>query len=142
MMILLDTNVLVHSKLSASPHYTSVTQKLTRFYENEEELVICPQVLYEFYVVATRPVNKNGLGISCQNALHEMNNLQETFTLIAEPIDLFVNWINLVQKYQTLGKSAHDTRLVAFMQGHGISHIYTLNPADLLRYNSVITIIN
>lgn len=141
-MILLDTNILIHSKLATSPHYIAVTQRLTDFYENEEELVICPQVLYEFYVVATRPSNKNGLGIGCENALNEINNLQETFTLIADPVDLFSNWINLVQKYQTLGKLAHDTRLVAFMQGHGITHIYTLNPADLYRYNGVITILN
>jgi predicted nucleic acid-binding protein len=141
-MILLDTNVLIHSKLATSRHYAAVTERLTKFYENEEDLVICPQVLYEFYVVATRPSDKNGLGIGCQDALNEIDNLQETFTLISDPTDLFINWMNLVKKYQTLGKPAHDTRLVAFMQGHGITHIYTLNPADLVRYNSVITILN
>jgi len=141
-MILLDTNILIHSKLAASPHYAKVTQRLTHFYEDNEELIICPQVLYEFYVVATRPANKNGLGVSSHDALHEINNLQETFTLISDPAGLFVDWMSLLQKYQTLGKSAHDTRLVAFMMGHGIKHIYTLNPADLNRYNGEITILN
>lgn len=141
-MILLDTNILVHSKLASSPHYSKVTQRLTDFYEYNEELIICPQVLYEFYVVATRPANKNGLGISSHEALTEINNLQETFTLISEPEGLFSDWMSLLQKYQTLGKSAHDTRLVAYMIGHGISHIYTLNPADLNRYNGEITVLN
>lgn len=141
-MILLDTNVLVHSKLANSVHYQAVTQRLTELYLRNEDLVICPQVVYEFYVVATRPLKSNGLGLTCVDALQEIDNLQQTYTLIEEPSNLLSDWMGLLHKYQTLGKSAHDTRLVAFMQGHGITRIYTLNPADLNRYNQEISILN
>ena len=57
-MILVDTNILIHSNLPTSPHYENVTGRLLQFAEEDEELVICPQVIYEFYVVATRTQTK------------------------------------------------------------------------------------
>jgi len=31
----------------------------------------------------------------------------------------------------------HDARLVALMQVHGISHVFTLNPSDFARYSGI-----
>jgi hypothetical protein len=52
-MILLDINILIHGNQPKSPHFNSITQRLIEFAENDEDLIVCPQVLYEFYVVAT-----------------------------------------------------------------------------------------
>ncbi len=54
-MILLDTNILTCIKQAAHPDYARVTQRLIGYLMADVELVVCPQVLYEFYVVATRP---------------------------------------------------------------------------------------
>ncbi len=50
-MILLDTNILIHGNQPGSPHYNLITQRLIEFAENGEDLIVCPQVLYEFCLV-------------------------------------------------------------------------------------------
>lgn len=140
-MILVDTNILIHSNLSSSQHYAPVTARLLHFAEQEEELVICPQVLYEFYVVATRPQNKNGLGITNKAALTEMDKLMGVYTFVEDPSNLFNTWLRLMNQYDCHGKIAHDGRLVAFMQAHAINRLYTLNADDFTRYADIITIL-
>lgn len=141
-MILLDTNILIHSNQPASPHYVAITQRLTQFATNSEDLAVCPQVLYEFYVTATRPATQNGYGMSSTDAMVQINNFKTTYTFIDDPADLFAEWQTLIIKYNTVGKTAHDTRLVALMQAQAIDTIYTMNPGDFNRYTDIITVLN
>lgn len=141
-MILLDTNILIHSNQQASPHYQTITQRLTQFATDNEDLAVYPQVLYEFYVTATRPIANNGYGLSATDAMAQINNFKTTYTFIDDPADLFTEWQSLILKYNTIGKTAHDTRLVALMQAQAIDTIYTMNPADFNRYTDIITVLN
>lgn len=140
-MILIDTNILIHSNLATSPHYSNVTAKLLQFAQQDEELAICPQVLYEFYVVATRPETKNGLGIANDKALEEIDRFMEIYTFIEDPLILFNTWLGLMKQYGSLGKTAHDGRIFAFMQAQAIENIYTLNPNDFNRYTDIISVL-
>ncbi len=140
-MILLDTNIPTYSKQPGRPEYVRVTQKLTELIDDGEDLIICPQHLYEFYAVASRPVAQNGFGLSSDDARKEMNEIKDAYTFINDPTDLFDNWHLLIQQYKTTGKPSHDTRLVAFMQGQNINKIYTLNATDFNRYGDIITIL-
>lgn len=141
-MILLDTNILTCIKQAAHPDYARVTQQLIRNVEEDLNLIICPQVLYEFYVVATRPSTaRGGLGLSGEEAINEIQGFQQTFHFIDDPIGLFYTWRDLIEKYGTKGVAAHDTRLVAFMQAQRITEIYTLNYADFNPYKDIITIL-
>ncbi len=141
-MILLDANILIHSRQPASPHYQAITQKLIEFTENNENLVICPQVLYEYYVVVTRPGAQNGYNISCDVATEQMNDFIDTYTFINDPPDLFIAWQAIISSYQTIGKTAHDARIVALMRVQAIERIYTMNPGDFSRYSDIITVLN
>lgn len=140
-MILLDTNILIASKQAGRPEYDAVTMRLAALIENNEELIICPQSIYEFYVVSTRPKIKNGFGMTCTKALEEIQDLHKTYTFMNDPVNLFDNWHQLIQQYNTVAKPAHDCRLVAFMQAHKIDRMYTLNHADFKRYNDIITLV-
>jgi predicted nucleic acid-binding protein len=141
-MILLDTNILTVSKQAGHRDYNRVTTMLTRFIADKEELVICPQNIYEFFVVATRPTDSRGLGLTRQKTLEEMDNLKLTYNFMNDPETLFTNWENIVRSYEVSGKQGHDARLVAFMIGHGITRIYTMNNTDFNRYADIITILN
>jgi hypothetical protein len=55
------------------------------------------------------------------------------FQLMRDERGVFDNWLNLIQVNQILGKTAHDTRLVAAMQRHSIPNILTFNKGDFLR---------
>lgn len=137
-MILLDTNIILRSKQKHSPHFDAVVSKLLKLADTEAELVVCPQVIYEFYVVATRPLNKNGLGLSTINAKNEIDNILETYYMPPEDDRLFYIWRKIIADYNVSGKNAHDARIVAFMIMHGIKKLYTLNLSDFARFNSVI----
>lgn len=116
-MILLDTNILIHGNQETSPHYPAITQKLLEFANNNEELAVCPQILYEFYVVATRPADaRGGLGLSNEDALQQIQKFLSVYSFVNDPDNLFMTWIQLMNKYGAQGTAGHDARLVAFMQ--------------------------
>jgi predicted nucleic acid-binding protein len=141
-MILLDANILIHSRQPGSPHHPGITGQLESFILNEKELLICPQVLYEYYVVVTRPAAQNGYGISANEALQQIQEFKEVYTYLNDPDDLMGSWQNIIATYQTIGKQGHDARIVALMRSHGVTHIYTMNPGDFTRYSNIITILN
>ena len=140
-MILLDTNILTTAKQPERPQYNQVTNQVLQYIQQKEELIICPQNLYEFYVVATRPLAQNGFGFSSDYAMNELQDLQNTYSFLNDPPDLFIHWQGIIQQYNTAGKKAHDAKLVAFMNGHGIKQIYTLNAEDFNRYSDIITVL-
>lgn len=141
-MILLDTNILIHSNQPASPHFAGITQRLIDFATSNEDLSVCPQVLNEYYVVVTRTQGQNGYGISSDDAMVQIDNFRNIYTFIEDPVNLFTEWQRLIRKYKTIGKQAHDARLVAFMQAQAIDQIYTMNPGDFNRYADIITVLN
>ena len=95
-MILLDTNIILRSKQVSSEHYEEVTEKLIGFVKAKETLIVCSQVIYEFYVVATRPVENNGFGLSSEIADREVENIQKLYTLNKSDFVVFGNSIDLL----------------------------------------------
>jgi predicted nucleic acid-binding protein len=96
--------------------------------------------LYEFWVVATRPVAGNGLGLSAAEASAELARLRALFPLLLDTPAIFAEWERLVNVHQVLGKNAHDARLVAAMVVHGLTHILTFNTADFSRFPGITVI--
>ena len=96
-----------------------------------------PQCFYEFWVVATRPKANNGLGLSTADADREIATLLVPFPLIDDTPDLFAEWRTLVVAHDCKGKVAHDARIVAAMNTHGLSHLLTFNGADFARFPGV-----
>ena len=62
MIILLDTNILLRLDQVGHPHRQQATDAIERLIDDQHTLRTVPQVLYEYWVVATRPVASNGLG--------------------------------------------------------------------------------
>ena len=60
--MLVDTNILLRSHPS-DPHYQLVTTTLAKLKQDREVLCVAPQNLVEYWVVATRPRENNGLGM-------------------------------------------------------------------------------
>jgi predicted nucleic acid-binding protein len=141
-MILLDTNILTASKQYGHPDFVKVTEGLKQFVTDNEDLIICPQNMYEFFVASTRPIANRGLGLSKEKALEEIENLKITYRFIDDPENLFSTWQKIIRDHEVTGKQGHDARLTAFMIAHGIDRIYTMNVQDFNRYASIITILN
>jgi predicted nucleic acid-binding protein len=63
MRVLLDTNVLCRLAQTAHPLHPVAEDCIAKLRNEGHELCIVPQVLYEYWVVVTRPVSDNGLGM-------------------------------------------------------------------------------
>lgn len=70
--------------------------------------VIVPQVLYEYWVVATRPVELNGLGLTTDQARLAVDEFATNLTLLLDERGIFVNWLSLVTDHSVNGKKLAD----------------------------------
>lgn len=95
------------------------------------------QNLIEFWAVATRPREANGLGWSTQRTADEIRQILDRFALLADTPDIVRRWLTLVANYDIKGKKVHDTRLVAVMQTHGVTSLLTFNTADFKNYPDI-----
>ena len=107
---------------------------MERLAQGGEILSVVPQNVYEFWVVATRPVAVRGLGLSVADAIVEREHIERLFTLRRDPPDLYDRWAQIVAAHGVSDKPAHDARIVAAMLAHGISRILTFNGGDFLRF--------
>lgn len=136
-MILVDSNVILRCAQPAHSQYTTAKSavKTTRM----RGLIPCvvPQVIYEYWVVATRPIAQNGLGLTTAEAEEDVAQIIGQFHLFRDERAIFNRWRNLVAQHEVHGKTAHDARLVAAMNRHGVTHLLTFNDTHFARYEGV-----
>jgi predicted nucleic acid-binding protein len=101
------------------------------------ELYIVPQNLMELWVVATRPVSQNGLGLSIPEATSELMRLKSMFPLLPDTSAIYPVWEALVIQHHVSGKPAHDARLVAAMLVHGLTAVLTFDKTGFSRYPGI-----
>ena len=137
MQILLDTNILLRQTEPLHPHHAESVAAVDALHTAGQQLVIVPQVLYEFWSVATRPLAQNGLGMSAVEARAELIAIQRLFRLLRDERAIYPIWEVLVTSIGVHGKQVHDARLAAAMQRHAITHILTFNTADFVRFPTI-----
>jgi predicted nucleic acid-binding protein len=119
------------------PQYQPAVDAVATLLTQSHTVCVVPQNLYEFWVIYTRPTSANGLGKSATEAAAELTRLQNHFTLLADTSAVLPAWEQLVTTHAVLGKNAHDARLVAAMQVHGVTHLLTFNDADFRRFSAI-----
>src|ERR1035441_8708004 len=116
MAVLIDSNVLLRSLHPGHPHYAPAENSVATLRLRNETLCIAPQVLIEFWAVATRPRDDNGLGLSSARVADELLSLRRLFRLLPSTPDVLEAWQRLVVTHGVLGKQTHDAHLVAIME--------------------------
>jgi predicted nucleic acid-binding protein len=134
MAFLLDTNVLLRLAMPSDPAHGKVAGAVAHLADRGETLHICSQNLIELWNVATRPLERNGLGLTPEEAARLLDLFEDDFERLAETDEIFRIWKRLVQTYGVSGAMVHDARLVAAMSTHGVGSILTLNSRDFRRY--------
>jgi len=140
MSYLVDTNILLRLVQKNSPIHSDTQRAILMLKRQGELLYIIPQNLIEFWAVATRPINSNGLGLSTAQAVHETNKLKKIFILYLDTPAIFGEWESVIVKYQVMGKQVHDARLFAAMITHQITHILTFNINDFKRFSEIVVV--
>ncbi len=134
-MILVDTNVLLRIAQPGHPHRQVALDAIESLrVRDAENFAICPQSLYEMYVVCSRPVSANGLGMTPQRAHAEIDGVRALFQVLPETSQVYPTWQGLIAKYAPAGKRAHDARLVALMIEHHIPRLLTFNDVDFAQF--------
>lgn len=137
MMVLLDANVLGRMAQPGHPQCQLADDAAAVLRSRGDVLCLVPQILYELWVIATRPAAQNGLGLTTGKAETEMSRIEGLFQLLDDNASIYVEWRRLVIAHAVAGKKAHDARLVAAMIVHGLTHILTFNTSDFSRYPGI-----
>jgi predicted nucleic acid-binding protein len=115
----------------------SLLMAIERLLEHGRELHIVPQNLVELWVVATRPAEQNGLGLKTANAAAELHRIKQIFILLPDTAAIYSSWEALVTEHDVVGKLAHDARLVAAMQVHGLTAVLSFDKSGFKRFPSI-----
>lgn len=137
MRILVDSNIVLRLLHHASPQHQIAFDATEKIRLATHRLCLAPQNIYEVWSVATRPTTVNGLGFSNSQIQTEVSNMKSHYDLLEETPSVFSEWEKLVALHAILGKNVHDTRLVAAMMVHGITHLLTFNKQDFQRYSNI-----
>ncbi|MDO8585576.1 MAG: type II toxin-antitoxin system VapC family toxin [Armatimonadota bacterium] len=137
MRFLLDSNVLLRWSDSRALEHAACAEAISKLAAPSNVILVCPQVIIESYVVATRPVDVNGLGFSAAEARQTLTDIEASFPCLPEPHDIIARWRKLIQTHGVTGKQAHDAHIAALMQAHGVGHLITLNVGDFARYQDI-----
>ncbi len=140
MRILVDTNILLRIAQPGSPHHHDALAALDVLEQAGHELCLVPQVVYEYWVAATRPVNVNGLAMTAEETRNSLNVLLPYYTFLDDLGGVFTAWLDLVTKHTVQGKVAHDARYVAAMSVHGVTHLLSYNVSDFSRYPHIVAL--
>lgn len=134
---LIDTNVLLRIALNTSAQHAVAVDAIAVLLGRGDEVYLAPQVLTEFWCVATRPADVNGLGWPVEVVRGEIESLLEHFPLLPETPTVFDEWLHLVIRHNVIGKQVHDTRLVAILNTHQVDQLVTFNTGDFKLYNHI-----
>jgi predicted nucleic acid-binding protein len=140
MRVLLDSNILLRLAQATHPMHATAQAAVSALRHAGATFHTVPQNIYEFWVVATRPVANNGLGLTDSQTAAEVARLRALFPLLAEAPAVYPEWERLVVTHHVLGKNAHDARLVAALIVHGLDHLLTFNVADFTRFPGLVVL--
>lgn len=127
---LLDTNVVVRFCNPSDVQHQLASNSVSRLLVRSDECFLTTQVIIEFWVVATRSSQVNGLGWTVEQTRSIVDQLLDRFPLLEDSPQIFSNWLNLVTTNRVMGKRTHDARLIAVMIANGITQLLTFNPSD------------
>jgi|SRR5579859_1500601 len=137
MRVLVDTNILLRSAQPNHPLSSQATQAVSKLIRENETLFFCPQTIAEFWNVATRPAERNGLGLSPDEAMEDVGNIEGLLTLLPDVPAIYSAWKRIVATHKVKGVKVYDARLIAIMSVYEVEGILTFNTADFERFRNV-----
>jgi predicted nucleic acid-binding protein len=114
-----------------------VRKAVDRLNNNGIGLAYTFQNMTEFWNALTRPLSRNGFGLSIEDCANDAEEVEEAFLRLTDTGTVYKEWRRLVVQHRISGVQVHDARLAAFMYAHGITHILTFNVADFARFDGI-----
>ncbi len=131
---MLDTNVFLAATDEGRAEHDQALAIVNDWPARGTALYASGQIMREYLAVATRPADKNGLGLALADALANVRAFRGRTTLLVEDGKVADRLLTLVEDIACGGKQIHDANVVATMLVHGIGTIVTINTGDFTRF--------
>jgi predicted nucleic acid-binding protein len=136
----IDTNILLRITRRSDPQHQLVDMALAQLAGQGTVLHYTHQNIAELWNVMTRPIARNGFGLTVAEAEHEVRAVEAGMSLLPDSEAVYREWRRIVAQYSVAGVQVHDARLAAAMYVHHVSHILTLNVADFSRFAELVAL--
>lgn len=107
------------------------------FFGTDGVLCYTSQNVGEFWNACTRAADRNGYGLSPQEADRLAKTFEERLRLLPDGLAVHEEWRRILVTHSVSGVQVHDARLVAAMRVHEVTHILTFNDKDFARYTDI-----
>lgn len=139
--VVLDTNVLLAASDQGRREHTDAVEAINDWPAAGLVLYTNGQILREYLAVATRPVDRNGLGMARRDAVANVRALRARLNLLAEDVKVSDRLLQLLDGVDCVGKQVHDANIVATMLVHGVDTLVTINVEDFARFEGHVRVI-
>ena len=136
-IVFLDTNVLLSATDTSRPRHKQAQYVFHASLDTGYHLAISGQVVREYFVVATREPEENGLGLSPEDAVSNIETFTRRTVLIEESEEVSDYVTGMVRKYNLQGKRIHDANIAATMKSHSVRSLVTDNPGDFTGFDEI-----
>ena len=134
---LLDSNILLRISKSDDPQYFAIGHALHVLVGQGRRLCYTSQTLGEFWNASTRPLDKNGLGLSVAETDRLARVIERDFEFLPDGQEVHDRWRSLLIAHNIQGVQVHDARLAASMYVHGVGQLLTINVRDFRRFDGL-----
>jgi predicted nucleic acid-binding protein len=134
---LVDSNVLLRWVKRDDRDYALVVSAIDTALRRGAVFCYASQNVAEFWNTCTRPLDRNGYGLSPQEADRRARFFEDKLRLLPDSLAVHQEWRKLLVASNVSGVQVHDARLVAAMRVHGVGRILTFNEKDFARYTDI-----
>jgi predicted nucleic acid-binding protein len=136
-LYLLDSNILLRMGTGNHPHHGVVDRALHLLVGQRARLCYTSQTLGEFWNSSTRPLDKNGFGLTIAATDRLARVIERDYEFLPDSQSVHDRWRRLLVEHEVKGVQVHDTRIAASMYVHGIPSLLTLNVRDFARFRGL-----
>lgn len=136
-ILFVDTNVLLTATDESRSKHREAQRLLAGSGHRGLHLAASGQILREYLVVATRPLDVNGLGLGMRDAATNVSEFLRCTHLYDETEVVARRLRELCVRHDLHGKRIHDANVVATMTAHGIRVLVTQNSDDFAAFQEI-----
>jgi predicted nucleic acid-binding protein len=134
---LVDSNILLRWVKPDHSDYPLVVSAIEAIVRRGDALGYTSQNVGEFWNACTRPVDRNGDGLSPQETDRRAKFFEKKLRLLPDSLAVHGEWRRLIVAHDVAGVQVHDARLAAAMRVHGVPRILTFNDRDFARFPGI-----
>jgi predicted nucleic acid-binding protein len=134
---LVDSNVLLRWVKPDDQDYPLVVSAIEAILQGGAVLCYTSQNVAEFWNTCTRPIDRNGYGLTPIEADRRAKLFEQKLRLLPDGLAVHQEWRRLLVLQNISGVQVHDARLIAAMRVHGVARILTFNQNDFARYAGI-----